>query len=65
MGKPGEPNGIAAAFDGADLVRSDARFQPFLKDDFNPAEFASQALAEAHTTAPAQVLYRARSTSPH
>ena len=50
MGKGGEPS------DPIDTgsLHADAAYAPFLRDDFDATEFASNALAGSHTTAQAQ-----------
>ena len=52
MGRGGESTGPLPA--PADFLDSDPRFAPFLEDNFNAGDFASQALAKAEVTARAQ-----------
>ncbi|KAL3159741.1 hypothetical protein ABBQ38_010147 [Trebouxia sp. C0009 RCD-2024] len=50
MGKGGEPADPVSA----GTLHADAAYAPFLADDFDATEFASNALAGSHTTAQAQ-----------
>ena len=50
MGKGGEPSDPV----DSSSLHADAAFSPFLRDDFDATDFASNALAGSHTTAQAQ-----------
>ena len=53
MGKGGEASDLGES-SAQRLVHEDARFSPFLADDFDVASFTSRVLAGSHITAQAQ-----------
>ena len=54
MGKGGEASDLGESSSAQRLVHEDARFSPFLADDFDVASFTSRVLAGSHITAQAQ-----------